>query len=394
MHSQEGALVAILALLSLFSGVDATYREGSQILNPHGRPGKHSFPSVNERDEQLANEFQLIKPKNIRNKLGLTSYHYTVTEISPLMINNDDVVTVSYSTDNAVSSDWIAAYSPADADITQVVPVKYGWCNEDDNYMSAGYGSLYFNMTNLRSDIKFYYFSNGLTYPNLVATYDQNVDFNNYNEPLKPRVVPTGDYNVMKLVWSSKTSAQPTLKWGTTSGGEYTNVVQAVTDQITIDEVCGAPANATGWFDTGLIHIALLEGMEALANQQIYYIFGDEDTNDYSKEYRFFVPPLPGTQPPDRGTTVVLYDDLGRGSTDDTYTWYEYGRPAVYTMYSVAAEIDAGRVDAIYHGGDISYATGYLSVWDFFLDMISPAAASVPYLTTGINNRTFEIILR
>jgi hypothetical protein len=320
-----GAATTILlfwtASCFILCSVDGFQYTAGEIKRSRKRSGKHVFPSVNDVGGQLANEFQLLRPDNIKNKVGVTSSTYTITEVTPLLINNDDEVTVSFSTSDPVSSDWIGAYSPADADITKVVPVKYGWCNDDDNYMSDGLGSLYFNMTNLRADVKFYYFSNGLTYPNLQASCEQAVDFENYNQPLKPRVVPTGDYNVLKLVWSSATSTTPTLKWGTVQGGEYNNVVQAVTEQITIDEVCGAPANETGWFDTGLVHIALFEGMEALASQQVYYIFGDESTDDFSKEYKLYVPPLPGQQPPDRGTRVALYDDLGRGSTDDTYTW-------------------------------------------------------------------------
>jgi len=117
-------------------------------------------------------------------------------------------------------------------------------------------------------------------------------------------------------------------------------------------------------------------------------VFGDEHTNDFSEEFRFFVPPAAGQQPKNRGTRVILFDDLGRGSTDSTYTWNEYGRPAYYTSISVGAEVADGKVDAIYHGGDISYATGYLAVWDFFLDMIVPMAASTLYLTTVGNHES------
>jgi hypothetical protein len=41
-----------------------------------------------------------------------------------------------------------------------------------------------------------------------------------------------------------------------------------------------------------------------------------------------------------------------------------------------------------YTGGDISYATGYMSVWEFFLNMISPVASSVLYLTTVGNHES------
>eukprot|EP00604_Paraphysomonas_vestita_P002514 CAMPEP_0174818342 /NCGR_PEP_ID=MMETSP1107-20130205/1004_1 /TAXON_ID=36770 /ORGANISM="Paraphysomonas vestita, Strain GFlagA" /LENGTH=472 /DNA_ID=CAMNT_0016030055 /DNA_START=859 /DNA_END=2277 /DNA_ORIENTATION=+ len=150
----------------------------------------------------------------------------------------------------------------------------------------------------------------------------------------------------------------------------------------------GAPANTTGWRDLGLIHTASFSGMIQHTNQKIYYIFGDEATNDYSDEHIFHAPPVAGTQPPNRGTRAILYDDMGRGSTDDTYTWNEYGRPAIEVMYSVGHQVALGNVDAIYHGGDISYATGYLSVWDFFLDELSPSASGALYLTTVGNHES------
>ena len=39
-------------------------------------------------------------------------------------------------------------------------------------------------------------------------------------------------------------------------------------------------------------------------------------------------------------------------------------------------------------GGDISYATGYMAVWDFFLNMISPIAGRTLYLTTVGNHES------
>ncbi len=61
--------------------------------------------------------------------------------------------------------------------------------------------------------------------------------------------------------------------------------------------------------------------MKALASTKIYYVFGDESTADFSDEFVFYSPPLPGFQPPSRPTTVVLFDDLGRGTNDDSFTW-------------------------------------------------------------------------
>jgi hypothetical protein len=343
----------------------------------HKRFGGRSIPYETE----FANEFSLISPQNIirqnPSEITASGSYYLINSIAPLAIDNDEIVTVSFQSNSPNSlayGDWIGAYSPASVDITQTVPIKYGWCDEDPNYNSHGSGTLSFNLTNLRADIKFYYFTSGTRYPRLVNSSEEVVTFNNPNQPLRPRVVPTGDPNILNLLWSSATSTNPQLKWGT-STGVYPNIVTANTSTIERTEMLGPPANTTGWRDLGLIHTASFTGMTQYPNQKIFYIFGDEATSDYSSEYIFHPPPLAGTQPSTRGTTVVLYDDMGRGSTDDTYTWNEYGRPSIETMYSVGHQVALGNVDAIYHGGDISYATGYLAVWDFFLDELSPLAA-------------------
>ena len=150
--------------------------------------------------------------------------------------------------------------------------------------------------------------------------------------------------------------------------------------------MAGPPANTTGWRELGLLHTAPLTGMTALAGTRIYYSFGDSVTNDYSEEFYFQVPPVAGSNPPGRATTAILYCDMGRGSTDDTYTWNEYGRPALAVMQAVGEEVRRGDVDVVFHGGDISYATGYMAVWDFFLNQLSPIARGALYLTTVGNH--------
>jgi acid phosphatase type 7 len=354
------------------------------------RVGHHSFPLETEKGEQLANEFQLIQPHNIQDarfkKLNSgATYSFSIDE--PFVIQNDDVVTVHFATSKPSPTDWIAAYSPADVDYTKTVPVKYTWADDNVNYVATGKGSAKFNLTNLRADVGFVFFTNGTTYPVLVAKAEQTISFKNTNEPLRPRIVATGDYDIFSLLWNSENSREPTLLWGLRSG-EYTEKVSANTDVIRQEEVCGSPANTIGWRSLGNIHSANLTGMRAVANQRIYYIFGDAATNDYSTEYSFLAPPLPGTQPPSRPTTAILFDDLGRGSRDDSYTWNEYGRPSVQTIESVGARVRRGEVDVVYHGGDISYATGYLAVWDFYLDMLSPVSSGAIYLTTVGNHES------
>lgn len=354
--------------------------------------GSHAFAKYTPHGLEPANEFQMVLPENIKDYRSRSmEAAYSINKISPTLIDNDDVVTVIFSASAPTSSDWIGAYSPANADVTKTVPLKYGWCDETMGYMKNGIGQMTFNLTNVRTDIAFYYFTNATSHPILVAEGKDLVSFKNINQPLRPRVVGTGDIDVLNLMWSSANSTAPTVRWGTSSSSK-TNIVPAVTTTITKDSVCGAPSNTTGWFDLGLIHTAPLEGMKALGGSKIYYVFGDEATNDYSAEFVLHVPPVPGVKIKSDGavrpTRAILYDDLGRGSTDTTYTWNEYGRPAIYTMDAVASEVAAGQVDVVYHGGDISYATGYLSVWDFFMDEISPVASGALYLSTVGNHES------
>jgi len=215
-----------------------------------------------------------------------------------------------------------------------------------------------------------------------------NVSFRNNNEPLRPRIVATGDPDVLELLWSSATSQQPTLKWGL-SPGVYSTVVAAQTSHINRSSICGAPGNSYGWRDLGLLHSARIEGMSSLpVSARIYYVFGDAADGLFSPETVFLSPPPAGSQPATRPTTLALYCDLGRGSLDMTYTWNEYGRPSINTTMALGQRVQGGQVDAVFHGGDISYATGYLAVWDFFLDQIAPIAGGALYLTTVGNHES------
>nr|QEZ88176.1 purple acid phosphatase 27 [Populus tomentosa] len=54
-------------------------------------------------------------------------------------------------------------------------------------------------------------------------------------------------------------------------------------------------------------------------------------------------------------------------------------------------EAESGNIDSIFHIGDISYATGFLVEWDFFLHLISPLASRVSYMT-AIGNHERDYI--
>lgn len=49
-------------------------------------------------------------------------------------------------------------------------------------------------------------------------------------------------------------------------------------------------------------------------------------------------------------------------------------------------------VDMVFHIGDISYATGFLVEWDSFLELISPVASKVSYMTAIGNHERYKLL--
>jgi len=355
--------------------------------------------NVNEASNQL----HLIDPGSIQidashqqeyNRLVHSRRHvkgvdidvqaYQFHSISPLSIKSNDIVTVHVKATIPDANDWIAAYVPASADVTSVSPVKFGLCSSDPHYMQRGEAQLEFNLTNQRADIRFHYFRNGLKAPILVATSEHVVSMRNPNEPLKPRMVPSGDPDVYKLLWSSLNSTLPVMKWGLSSYQrqhrvndkvdkliDYPFIIPAITTTITKGSLCSvgsSTATTIGWMDLGLIHTAIIAGILELQRQQhdfIYYVIGDASNGDFSEEMVFLLPPSAGThsrmihsspskvggggmrgssQPEgeeetlSRPTRVLLLADLGVGTSDSSYdsqVWSEACHPAVNTSNSI-----------------------------------------------------------
>lgn len=80
-------------------------------------------------------------------------------------------------------------------------------------------------------------------------------------------------------------------------------------------------------------------------------------------------------------------------------TWFEIlsihvAQPgAVSVVKAMVKEVSSGGVDTIFHIGDISYATGFLVEWDFFLHLINPIASRVSYMTAIGNHERFLLLI-
>lgn len=76
----------------------------------------------------------------------------------------------------------------------------------------------------------------------------------------------------MLLQWTSLEQAGPHVYWGGQPGNYCCNA-SSVPQTYTRDEMCGPPASAIGWSEPGLLHQALMQGLEP--STRYYFIVGD-----------------------------------------------------------------------------------------------------------------------
>ena len=104
-----------------------------------------------------------------------------------------------------------------------------------------------------------------------------------------------------------------------------------------------------GYFALTLFILSIYDSLLS-TEQPTYYIFGDAETDEWSREYKFSPPPPPGLMPPDRPSRMVLMADMGIGSVQSahtygnveplqeggaTFTWTDTG----YTSYNTSVSI-------------------------------------------------------
>lgn len=62
---------------------------------------------------------------------------------------------------------------------------------------------------------------------------------------------------------------------------------------------------------------------------------------------------------------------------------------ALSVIKAIADYVKSEKVNSVFHIGDISYATGFLAEWDFFLQLISPVASTLSYMTAIGNHERY-----
>ena len=337
--------------------------------------------------------------------LGTTSA-FVVTP-SRTRVDAGDVVDVRVSTTStstnatALSTHWLAAYSPAGADVTATAPVKYAvLADVDASYVASGAASVRFRLTSHRAETyDFVLFASstvadddGVDAPDVeraeeIARSDA-VAIDGALSPMWPRVtLPPGWAGASaRVAWQSGRNAShgATLSYRViddddVGGGGDVVRVRAMTTTYDARDLCGGVAAGFGYRHPGFVHAADVVAPPGAVVE--YYISDDVDAA--RTRYEMTMPPA---EDPDASTTIAMFADMGRGSDDDSFTWDSYGRPALNVSAALSADARDGKINAAFLFGDLSYAVGYASVWDEWASQIQNWTSRVPFLTSMGNH--------
>ncbi|KAL3719135.1 hypothetical protein ACJRO7_004135 [Eucalyptus globulus] len=306
-------------------------------------------------------------------------------------------------------NDWIAMISPSDADVSYCplnkimyvqtgdlidlpllchYPVKAQYLSRDPDYLSCKKkeckeykdgqcvlttcgSTLTFHVLNIRTDIEFVLFAGGFTIP-CVLKRSNSLTFANPNQPLYGHLSSIDSTGTsMRITWVSGGKEPQKVQYG--DGKSQTSEVSTFSRDDMCSKVVPSPAKDFGWHDPGYIHSAVMTGLQPSTSYSYKY---GSDSVGWSNKVQFRTPPAGGSNE----LKFLAYGDMGKAPLDDTVE--HYIQPgSVSVAKAVLDDVDSGNVDAIFHIGDISYATGFLVEWDFFLHHISPFASRVSYMT-------------
>ncbi|KAI3697485.1 hypothetical protein L6452_30548 [Arctium lappa] len=336
---------------------------------------------------------------------------YVRVKVSPISeLSDEQYVTVSISgVLNPSGSDWVAMISPSHSDVSVCAqnailylqtgdisllpllchyPVKAQYVSNDLDYISCKKkecmvyhkgrclmatcgATLTFHVINIRTEIEFVLFRGGFLTP-CILTRSRPINFKNPNQPLYGHlssVDSTG--TMMRLTWVSGDKNPQQVQYR--DGKSQASQVTTFTQNDMCSSVLPSPAKDFGWHDPGYIHSVVMTGLTP--STQFSYSYGS-DSVGWSNRINFRTPPAGGL----KELKFLAFGDMGKAPRDASCEHFiQPGSLSV--MEAMASEVSTGSIDSIFHIGDISYATGFLVEWDYFLHLISPIASKVSYMT-------------
>ncbi|KAJ4979818.1 hypothetical protein NE237_010598 [Protea cynaroides] len=366
-------------------------------------------------------DFRLLNRRYIEECHDLNPYiQINISGVAASGLSNDQNVTVTVSgVLHPSKSDWVAMISPSNSDVSGCplnaamylqtgdtsklpllchYPVKAQYVSTDSDYLDCNKeeckkhiggscavktcnASLTFHVINIRTDIEFVFFTGGFDTP-CILKRTAPMKFATPNTPLYSHlssIDSTGES--MRVTWVSGDQNPQQVKYG--NGNNQTSEVTTFTQKDMCSSVIASPAKDFGWHDPGYIHTAVMTGLQP--STSYYYKYGS-DSVGWSDQIQFQTPPAGGSAE----LKFLAYGDMGKAPKDASVEHYiQPGSTSV--VDAMAKEVESGKIDSIFHIGDISYATGFLVEWDFFLHQISPLASHVSYMT-AIGNHERDYI--
>ncbi|KAK9058057.1 hypothetical protein SSX86_022897 [Deinandra increscens subsp. villosa] len=356
-------------------------------------------------------DFRLVN----RRKLGacLNPNPYIKIQVSPTSaLADDQMVTITVSGVLLPSKgDWVGMISPSHADVDVCpqnllqyeqtgdfselpllchYPVKAQYVSNDPGYIGCKKkeckkfdqrgkclvttcsASITFHVINIRTSIQFVFFAAGFQAPCVLAKSNV-LEFANPKKPLYGHLSSVDSTGTsMRLTWVSGDKNPQRVQYA--NGKSQTSRVTTFSqDDMCTSAVLQSPAKDFGWHDPGYIHSVVMTGLKPSTG--FSYTYGS-DSAGWSARINLKTPPRGGSDE----LRFLAFGDMGKAPHDASVEHYiQPGSIAV--IRAMADEVSSGKADSIFHIGDISYATGFLVEWDFFLHLISPVASRLSYMT-------------
>ncbi|WCJ39012.1 purple acid phosphatase 27 [Euphorbia peplus] len=405
-------LLKFFLILNLFFFYSSSYSLHPSIVNSkiqhENFTGISSFRVLNRRSL-----VQCVSPNpNVQINVSSSSGNSKLSD--------EEFIFVTVAGVSKPSKDqWVAMISPSDSSVERCpenklqylqtgdlsdlpllchYPVKAQYLSNDAGYLGclkkfgrkrkkscdAGSNSatLEFHVVNIRSEIEFVLFDGGFDKPCTIARSNP-LQFANPNSPLYGHLSSIDStVKSMKLTWVSGSKEPQQVQYS--NGKTETSQVTTFTRQDMCSSALPSPAKDFGWHDPGFIHSAVMTGLNPSA--KFKYRYGS-DSVGWSNYTEFRTPPAPGGS---NEVKFLAFGDMGKAPLDNSVE--HYIQPgSISVIEAMNEEVKSGNVDSIFHIGDISYATGFLVEWDFFLNLITPLASQVSYMT-AIGNHERDYI--
>ena len=266
-----------------------------------------------------------------------------------------------------------------------------------------GTGSAVFEgVLNTRSPFVVRYWRNS----SIIAT--SNVVTPNAHYPLQAHLAPTEQIEEMRLTWVSGLSSEapvPSAVYYGVDPSTWQNHISAVSSTYSKQDFIDCKSSDTlavdYFFDPGWIYSAVLGPL--LPDTQYYYWFGWANSTDASVvrgPFSFRSRPDYLSKPLEQ-TKILYLADMGIGPGNDFERGGELGHEkrgspndgdgtfAKPMMKGLLNTEDLTSYDMALHNGDLSYAVGYGTVWDYWHAMIEPISRVLPYLVS-LGNHEYD----